>query len=365
MVTTETAQPPISPWAGLQSRFLESRSEADQLRIFDLSARAAQILYRWAARYPLIRRVRVWPLALSVAVGAPFSTVEALISTARLNLWVFTLDDLFDEERVPRAELLRRAERYRAIVHNEPVAPARDSLAAALNEVRDDLARYPLFEALGGEWAAALCGTIDGMMREYEWRLSYRHDDAPVLPSYEEYLIPGRYSVGGPPHVWATLVTTNDPSIPQHLEHLRLMERIASTCIRLANDLQSYAKELDEGKINAVVLLSQQYQREGLTVEEAYRRAETRVRTDIAGGLDALTNLQATTCTRTRQPEAAIADIARFVCDFYTRHDYHTFVMGRAGETRPSRPMEMGRVGHPVEIGRSHDERARLYPVHP
>ena len=327
------SQATISPWAGLQSNFLDSRDAADQLRIFDLSARAAQTLYRWAARYPLIRRVRVWPLALSVAAGAPYSSVDALISTARLNLWVFTLDDLFDEERVPRAELMRRAERYRAIAHNLPTATARDSLAVALMEVRDDLARYPLFEALGREWAEALCGTIDGMTQEYEWRLRYRNDTAETLPSYEQYLIPGRYSVGGPPHVWAALITTNDPSTPQHLDHLRPMEQIASTCIRLANDLQSYSKELKEGKINALLLLSRTYQRQGLPVDEAYRRAEARVRADMADGLAAPAALQASSVTQTRRPEAAIADIARFVCDFYTRHDYHTFVMGRTAET--------------------------------
>src|SRR5687767_5631555 len=125
---------------GLRSRFLDSRDAADQVRIFDLTARAAQTLHGWAARYPLIRRVRVWPLALSIAAAAPFGTLESLISCARLNLWVFTLDDLFDEERVPRSELLRRTERYRALVFSQDDAPSGDSLASALCEIRDDLA---------------------------------------------------------------------------------------------------------------------------------------------------------------------------------------------------------------------------------
>ena len=30
--------------------------------------------------------------------------------------------------------------------------------------------------------------------------------------------------------------------------------------------------------------------------------------------------------TRTRRPESSVADIARFVCDFYQEHDYHTFL---------------------------------------
>ena len=326
-------QTAVSPWAGLHSRFLDALDDADQLRIFDLSARTAQHLHRWATRYPLIRRVRVWPLALSVAAAAPYSSVEALISTARLSLWVFTLDDIFDEEKIPRAELMRRAERYRAIARNQPTVAARDSMATALGEVRDDLARYPLFDALHQEWADALCGTIDGMMQEYEWRHCYRNEGADALPSYEEYVAAGRFSIGGPPHVWAALITTDDPSTPNHLKHLRPMEQLASTCIRLSNDLQSYAKELDEGKINALILLSQGLQRDGLSVKRAYQEAEARVRADIAAGLDALANLRQKSCTQTRRPEAAITDIARFVCDFYIEHDYHTFTTARVSET--------------------------------
>src|SRR5438874_8237535 len=169
-----------SPWAGLRSRFLAALDPAEQMRIFDLSARLSEALHYWAAGYPVIRRVRVGPLSLSVAAGAPFSSVEALIATARLSLWVFTLDDLFDEERVPQVELMKRANRYRQLAHREIACPSGDSLATALCELRDDLATYPLFGPLGSEWANPLCGTIDGMMRESQWRLAYRKaTDAP------------------------------------------------------------------------------------------------------------------------------------------------------------------------------------------
>jgi hypothetical protein len=335
MPLTKKPQPEVtkdSPWGGLRSRILASLDPGEQVRIFDLSARTAQNLHRWAARYPLIRRVRVWPLSLSVAAGAPFASVEALISTARLSLWVFTIDDLFDEERVPQAELTKRAARYRALAHREISAPSGDSLATALCETRDDLATYPLFGPLGTEWANSLCGTIDGMMREYQWRLAYRKgaDDAATLPSYEEYVATGRYSIGGPPHIWAALITTDDPSTPAHLDHLRAMEEIASTCIRLANDLQSYQKEVDEGKINALVILSRELRRQGVAQDEAYRHAEARVKADIQAGLDRLAELRRQSVTQTGRPEAAIDNIAHFVCDFYTNHDYHTFLMQAA-----------------------------------
>jgi hypothetical protein len=325
---SRTAAANDSPWGGLHSRFLASLDPAEQVRIFDLSARTAQTLHRWAARYPLIRRIRVWPLSLSVAAGAPFASVEALISTARLSLWVFTLDDLFDEERVPQGELMKRAERYRALAHGEIPCPNGDSLATALCEIRDDLAKYALFGPLGTEWANSLCGTIDGMMREYHWRLAYRKgaDENATLPSYAEYVATGRYSIGGPPHIWAALITSDDASTPAHLDHLRGMEELASTGIRLANDLQSYQKEIQEGKINALVILSRELRARRVSEANAYVQAEARVRADIEAGLERLTRLRDSAVTATARPEAAIDNIARFVCDFYTHHDYHTFL---------------------------------------
>ncbi|MCA1646710.1 MAG: terpene synthase family protein [Chloroflexi bacterium] len=321
-----------SPWAGLRSRFLASLEPADQARIFDLSTRTARTLHGWAAGYPLIRRERVGPLALSVAAAAPFAPVDALISTARLSLWVFTLDDLFDEERPPQVELMARAARYRALAYNQIPCPAGDGLGRALFELREDLAGYRLFASLGGVWANALSGTIDGMIREYEWRLAGDTGFAgpAALPTYAEYLATGRYSIGGPPHIWAALITTDDPSTPAHLDHLGAMEKLASTCIRLANDVRSYRKEIDEGNINALVILSRALCAQGASPEAAYVQAEARVYADIAVGLTQLAELRESAVTDTGRPEAAIDNIARFVCDFYTHHDYHTFLAAAA-----------------------------------
>jgi len=321
-----------SPWVGLRSTFLEARGPAEQVRVFDLTARTAQALHRWAARFPLMRRVRVWPLALSIAAAAPFSTVDALITVARQGLWVFALDDLFDEEHVTPRELLRRAERYQAIARDERAPAEQDSLAVALREVREDLAGYPLFPQIETRWINAFCAGVDAMTREYHWReerRSGRAEPAYPMPDYESYLVTGICSINAQPHSWATVTTIGDASAADHLEHLAAMAETASVCIRLANDLQTYPKEQAEGKINALVLLSQSLQAQGLSEAEAYRQAESRVRREIALGLKTLAALQARTRTRTGRPEAAVADIARFACDFYTSHDYHTFVAHR------------------------------------
>jgi len=320
---------------GLQSSFLEALDEDEKLRIFDLTTRASRELHRWAALYPLIRRMRVWPLSLSVAAAAPFAPVAALVTMARMNLWVFTIDDLFDEEIVPFPELQRRVAHYKEILSGGRVEPKRerDRLLGALQDIRDDLSTYALFPAFQPFWAEAVSGTMESMLREHEWRLLYRNGDGNyALPSYDTYLNDALYSIGGPPHIWTALIAIGDASAQQHLDRLREMERTASICIRLANDLQSHQKEVAEGKVNSVIIRQREALAEGLDPDAALFFAREAVRDDIRRRLDRCIELKNTAETATGYPERAIADIARFACDFYVHHDYHTFAAG-AGRT--------------------------------
>ena len=88
----------------------------------------------------------------------------------------------------------------------------------------------------------------------------------------------------------------------------------------------SYQKEIQEGKINALVILSRELRARRVSEANAYAQAEARVRADIEAGLEQLTRMRDSAVTATARPEAAIDNIARFVCDFYTHHDYHTFL---------------------------------------
>jgi hypothetical protein len=337
--TQACTEPPLAPdvaigdsssWQGLRSRFLVSQSAEYRARAVRLSAQMIGELNRWAERYPTMRRVRIEPLAMSVAAASPFCSVEALISTARVSLWVFALDDVFDEGLVPQTELMSRARSYLEILRNHHEADSSDdTLASALVDVIDDLQAYPLYDRIGNEWRMALTGTIYGMLREHLWRLDYQDSNRIVLPTYKDYLANGLYSIGGPPHVWAAIITTDDSSTPDHLEHLRSMERVASICVRLANDLQSHAKEITEGNVNGLVILSQALQQHGLSAGAALQAAVARVKAEIANGLQTLTQMQADSGTATGIPEAAVANIARFVCEFYLEHDYHTFAAGK------------------------------------
>jgi hypothetical protein len=315
----------------LKSTFLAGLTADERLRIFDLTARTARALHPWVARYPLIRRVRVWPLCLSVVAAAPFCSVASLATMARMSLWVFTIDDLFDEESVPYPELHRRVDRYLQFLDTGQVVSRdkRDTLANALQDIRDDLAGYPLFSRLESHWVHAVSQTLLSMIMEHGWRSAYRSpSQAQALPTYEAYLEHGVYSIGGPPHIWATLIAIDDISTLTHLPRLQQLEYAASLCIRLANDLQSYARELKEGKINSIIIRQRELIAGGVDAETALEQAHTTVQAAIRDGLARCTALQSLDSTSTGQPERAIADIARFVCDFYMHHDYHTFTAG-------------------------------------
>ena len=318
-------------WYGLRSAFLSALDDSQRLRVFDLTTRVSRELHRWAARYPLIRRVRVWPISLSMAAVARFATVAELVSMARMCLWIFTVDDLIDEEIVPFPELRRRVDRYKEILLGARADHLRDrdTLVLALQNIRNNLSTYPLFAALRDEWAEAVILTLDAMMIEHDWRTTDRSNSGtPDLPDYAAYLDHGLYSIGGPPFIWTALIAIGDASTPRHLNHLKAMERPSSICLRLTNDLQTYAKELAEDNINSIVIRQREALASGRTSEEALAWAFQEVQYDIQRELARCRELKAQARTATGCPEQLINDIAHWASDFYTHYDYHTFATG-------------------------------------
>lgn len=312
----------------LQSTFLSELDSDEKVRVFDLTTRISRELNHWAARYPLIRRVRVWPVCLSVVASARFVPINALHTMGRVGLWLFTIDDLFDEEIVPVVELQRRVVRYKEIVSGAPLKPRgeRDTLAYALHDIQEELKQYPLYDKLREKWAEAVSRTLDAMMRENEWRAAYKEQgQVAKLPDYDTYLGYSLYSAGVPLHVSAALIAINDHSVLNHLSFLGDMEQSAALCVRLANDLQTYTKELGEGKMNTIVLAQREVQAQEDPPQDILGAAYSNVRLHLQRERARCEELRAQARTVSGQPEALIGDTVRFVCDFYAHHDYHTF----------------------------------------
>jgi hypothetical protein len=306
---------------------MAAQSREEQARVVERAKAVTAELTAWSAGIPCILEVRVWPLALAMAAGVPALDVQALAAVGRLNLWVFALDDLFDDGSLAILAMRRRAARYCALACGRALGEgASDPLARLLVDVRECLARYTLFDVLRCQWERALCGTIRAMVTEDRWRRWYAAGDVTRLPSLPGYLDVGRWSVGGPPFNWAAVIAAGDPSSERNVPRLWQLDRLASSSIRLANDLQSREKERLEGSVNAVSLLAL---RDAGPQDERDRRAVARVDDmlqDLVEEMDRV--LRAVPGTDTGAAEAAIAGMARMTVDYYRNHDFHQAVPG-------------------------------------
>ena len=275
----------------------------------------------------MVRPVRILPICLSVAAAAPFANLQAIIDTARVSVWIFALDDLFDEMDLPQAELVQHANTFANILRGRPETEPASELSDMLMIVKARLASYPLYEQLGSRWQEALIGTIEAMLQENEWRLEYQEYGAAVLPSSESYLECGRKSVGGPPHMWAAILTANDESAVSHTGKLRTMIDYSSSIVRLANDLQTYERELREGKLNSLIILSNLQSSEGLATNSSLNAARLFVRSQITEFLARLNELNQSPGSESGMAEIAVIRIAQYVAEFYQEHDFHTAML--------------------------------------
>jgi hypothetical protein len=305
----------MSSGTKLRSPFIEGKDAREQARIFAVAKEVGTIVGPWASQYSMLRTIRVQPLSLMLsASGASALSSPALALTAFQTLWIFAIDDLIDEQWVTSDELEKKLELYKKIAIFQKPDTDNDDLAVVLQDVIDRLSSYPLFESLRRHWSAALIGTIDGMLKEHHWRGEYQRNA--TLPSYRNYIEAGAYSIGGPPHFLASLVTIGDISCIDQYQSLLDLAISASVAIRLSNDLRSHAKEIEEGNINSVLIEQMDSK---TTVDEAC----TSIKKKIHAEIDHCRGLAAKQRTVSGAFERLVVDTALFSCEFYDSHDFH------------------------------------------
>lgn len=316
----------------IRHRFYERHSDASAVEA--RAAEAAEAAARWAARHPLVRQVRARPLSMLLAAAAPTCAVDELVSQTCAMLWVFATDDLFDDPGSSDAELAHLAESVYPAVRGERSGRSDEhALAAIVREVREDLARYPLFEALQIKWADVMSKTVDGMRLERAFQVERRRGST-ALPRYADYLESGGYSIGAHANAWTVIATLGDASASAHLDSLHEIISASAVAIRLVNDLRSHDKEVLEGNVNAVVIFSDPLVRGGQSLVKAEREARARVDADVDAALSRVDSLLAAPRTDTGRPERVVATTAHLARAFYERHDFHTFDAG--GEAPPA-----------------------------
>ena len=124
--------------------------------------------------------------------------------------------------------------------------------------------------------------------------------------------------------MWAAILTTNDSTATRQRAFLARMVAQSAAIIRLANDLQTYERELAEGKLNSLQILCQSPRCDRLPAGASIHDASRYVQAQIKEMLDRLLALGQQPHTVTGRPELALVRIAQYVAEFYRRNDFHT-----------------------------------------
>ncbi len=239
----------------MSSTFFDRFSETEKHFLGKRTKTLTGVLEEWSRGYPCMRPARASSMALLTAITSPRLTVSDSLAGMKIALWVFGVDDLADERRVSLTDLLKMAERaYLSAKNGTNGHDKNDELLTMLLEIRNDLSRFRLFEPLREYWAFSVRRLIEAMAQEYRYALSFNAEGAQTLPTLDEYLIEGLYSLGAP--LWATSIwiTQDDPSVLEQIELIDSATRHASRAIRLYNDFRTLDKELAEGNVNSIII---------------------------------------------------------------------------------------------------------------
>ncbi len=315
----------------MTGNFFETLSAEEKRRMKERMATLTDMMTEWVKHHPLVRTLRIPPVALLVAAVAPrLSLPDALLAT-KMIFWIFELDDLSDGRLIPLAEVRQRTENWYHLAREGSNNQTQDDdeLAAILLEIRADLSKSDLFEPLREDWATQVRLLAEGMAQEYQYGLQYSADRMHALPSLDEYLYYSTNSFGFPAWALTLLIALNDPSTLDGYESLNAAFQCAGTALRLYNDDWTLDKELQEGNINAVVILYHALPGGNSDVSEERVWTELRQRVRHLADEYAQRNdsLVAKIQTASGLMEEIILRTVAFHAYFYSSdsgHDYHT-----------------------------------------
>jgi hypothetical protein len=229
----------------------------DKLKLKETVNTLVRLMDDWAQEYPFLRTVRIPPLAFHNAVIMPHVDVSESLLLAKLTLWIFGIDDVIDERMVPLKRLEEITEQWCLIAcdHCCTVVDDGDELSTMLLDIKGELSTYPAFDVLRQCWATHVCRLIQAGRQQYQYALQYSASGPGALPTLDEYLGNGMYSIGVP--LWASTlaVVLGDPWIEQNWESVNQLVEHTSASVRLYNDFQSFDKEMQEGNVNAILIV--------------------------------------------------------------------------------------------------------------
>lgn len=231
----------------------------EQGRICALAAKGQRDLAKRAAAYPELFSDAAFDgalfsnIALAIAFGAPWCTVEELRVTNRAVLWGFALDWQVDYLAKSRLEIDRLAADSLAVVDGATPAPD-DALGRFLAELCAEMAAAPGYPRLHATWRAAVERTLTAMAVEWDWKAARRDLDG-ALPTFDEYLANADNLACTVVNV-AHWIHTGDAETHRLLPRLIAASDEVQRVLRLVNDLGTYQRDLEWGDLNAIMLVA-------------------------------------------------------------------------------------------------------------
>jgi hypothetical protein len=291
-------------------RFMAELPTRERRRIYDLTQRVLERVARWAEPYGIFPAVRFPAVAISMAAAAPWSDVRGLTEMAMIPIWIYAIDDAYDKGTIPPEGRQAAVRRYAAVAggdrrwHDDPYA-------ASLADLTARIARHRLWPGLRDTWVLWCRRMLAGMAFECATADRVRCGAPP--PAYRTYLDHGLYSIGVPMYLAGAWIIDGDGATLGALPALGRICRLSGRAVRLANDLQTHAKEQGEGNWNAIMLLAGG---DGSPAAVAAVRRR----------LDAAMRRLARACARLAPLRAArlVDRVSRFSVELYADWDYHT-----------------------------------------
>jgi hypothetical protein len=310
--------------AALANRFLDTLPAQDRRVVLDLAREVTLASDEWLTAYPIVRRPSVTAAcALVSAVAMPVLDPAGLTLLTCWWLWIFGVDDVFDDATVADERVTGWAGRFEREFPADHVDD--DALLGAIGVLHRDLRAYPLYPVLGRRWRDGMVAIVRGMLRERRWNAIAAAQAPDGWPGYAEYLDNGIVTISVLPYTVTACILAGAATAGERLDELQPMVHAAARCFRLANDLRSDARERVEGKVNAVSLLQNDLVRRGADGSTALRAARRRLYRACTADLAYLDAAH-----RAAPPE--LATLARFlwahttfVWEMYRTSDYDAF----------------------------------------
>jgi len=259
---------------------------AERARVIAATRRVYAEVAAWAKRFPVILPVRIPNTCLTWAATLPEDALPAIGTLSRQSLILFALDDLVDGAigSYTHEQIERMLDLYRGMVMNgdqaseeagslspSDASPPWAQVARGLAESYGEVSGYPHGVDYYPFIAKHFAMGMDAMSKELEWQRAFLANK--FYPTYQEYMGHARSSIMSPALLATQIAVTRSRREASYAKDARIMsclDQIAlavGTCVRLANDIRSHARELlFENKTSsiAIVMMSR-----NLTEQEA------------------------------------------------------------------------------------------------